>query len=173
MSYHDEFLIVEKEIGNVVEIAEKIAMWKMPITIEKDLTTLYEYLKSQNQTEHIGIPYTRYVKINWQEQMNKSLWQIIMDMFKYQWDLRIGIPTKLHVDGNDTIQSRTIPKQKYLETIHYGPYQKLGTTYKSLYYYAKEHNIELESSSFEFYQNNPKEVKPHELQTTVLVAIRE
>jgi effector-binding domain-containing protein len=173
MSYHDEFLIVEKEIGNVIEIAESIALWKMPQTIEQNLSTIYAYLQSQKQESGMGMPYTRYVDINWEEQMNKSIWQIFVDIFKYQWDLRMGIPTQNQVDSHKSMQADFIPKRKYLETIHYGPYQKLGSTYKALYHYAKSKSIVLENTSFEFYQNNPKEVKPHELQTTVLVAIKE
>ncbi|MBN2826012.1 MAG: GyrI-like domain-containing protein [Campylobacterales bacterium] len=173
MSFHDEFLIIEKEIGYVVEIQEQIAMWKMPTTIENDLKIIYNYLVSKEQHENIGMPYSCYVNINWEELMNKSIWQIFIDLFKYKWDIHVGIPTHQEIDSHNTIQSGFIPKQKYIETIHYGAYQKLGKTYKALYYYAKENNIQLKNTSFEFYHNNPKEVKPHELQTTVMVAIRQ
>ncbi|MEA2029901.1 MAG: hypothetical protein U9N49_13145 [Campylobacterota bacterium] len=38
---HDTFEVVEKEIGNVIEISEAIAMWKMLIVIEKNLISIY------------------------------------------------------------------------------------------------------------------------------------
>jgi len=169
---NDTFEIVEKEIGNVAEIAEEIAMWKMPTTIETDLTTLYEYLKAKDQHKEMGMPYTRYIEVDWEEQMNKNIWQIFVDIFKFKWKLYIGIPTNNAMNASGNIKTQFIPNQKYLQTTHYGSYQKLGKTYKAIYHYAKEHKIILENSSFEFYQNNPKEVKPHELQTVVMVAIK-
>jgi len=173
MSYHEEFIVVDKEIGNVIEISQKIAMWKIPSTIEEDLGSLYAYLQTQNQIESMGIPYTHYTHIDWEAQMHKGIWQMIMDIFRFQWDLRIGIPTSTQVLSQANMQTAFIPKQKYLETIHYGPYQKLGRTYKALYHYAKANDIKLGNNLFEFYQNNPKEVKPYELQTTVMVVIEE
>jgi len=169
---HDAFEVVEKEIGNVIEISEAIAMWKMPIVIEKDLLSIYKYLKEETQEESIGIPYSRYVNVDWEAQMNKSIWQIFIDIFKFKWNLYVGIPTQNKLATYEPMQSNFIPKQRYIQTTHYGSYQKLGKTYKAIYHYAKEHNLKLSHDSFEFYQNNPKEVKPHELQTVVMVAIR-
>lgn len=43
----DDIEIIEKEIGDVIEIEERVPVWKMPSVMSKDFNLILEYLKSK------------------------------------------------------------------------------------------------------------------------------
>ncbi len=123
--------IVEKEIGNVVEIEECSAMWKMPMILGKDFQKLLDCLKSQN-AECAEAPYTRYVDVDWDSEMGKSKFAMFLEIFTKKWHFFAGMPTSSEVEDQGECKTSSIGMRKYVKTVHMGPYQKVGATYKKM-----------------------------------------
>ncbi|MBU0473767.1 MAG: GyrI-like domain-containing protein [Bacteroidetes bacterium] len=163
--------IVEKEIGHVLEIEENASMLKLPSLMGKDLTLILDYMKEKNVTPEEA-PYGRYLDIDWDSQMKKGLLADMIDVFTKKWHFTVGFPTQRELEQSGNIKHKFFEKKKYVQTTHMGPYQKVGKTYKSMYIWAKNENLELENISIEFYLNDPKETKKNDLKTLVLIPIK-
>lgn len=164
--------IVEKEIGSVIEIEENIKMMKMPKVMGKNYTDLFDYLRDCNVNKNdTTMPYTRYVNIDWDQQTNRSVFGNFIDVFTKKWHFFTGIPATKKLENKDRIKSNSFKNQKYLRTIHFGPYQKVGNTYGEMWKYSVENGLKLKSESFEFYKNDPTTVKKEEIETEVLIPI--
>lgn len=60
-----------------------------------------------------------------------------------------------------------------LKGLHTGPYEELMSSYEALAKYAKDNNIELTSEAWEFYLNDPGEIKdPTLLQTLIAMPVK-
>ena len=164
--------IIEKEIGNVIEIEEIIPMWKMPSIMGKDFNQILEYYKSKN-IKDTGIPYARYIDVNWKEQVEKSFFANLIEVFTKKWHFYVGIPVPKKVDSNNNLKSNFIKNKKYIQTIHYGAYHKVGDTYKTMYNWSQKENIKLESESIEFYLNDPNIIEKEKLETMILIPIED
>lgn len=68
----DTFEIIEKALGSVVEIEERIPVWRMPATFGRDFKRIADYLESQG-AEVVGMPYGRYVEMDWEKEVNSRL----------------------------------------------------------------------------------------------------
>ena len=165
-----DFEIIEKEIGNVIEIEENEATWKLPSIMKKDYKKIFEYLKSQN-TECSDAPYAHYLDVDWDAQINKSTFSNFLDIFTKKWHFWAGVPTSLKLDGEENLKSREIGKRRYAKAIHLGPYQKVGKTYENMYKWIKEQGLTEKNESFEFYLNDPRNTKKELLETLVLIPI--
>ena len=88
----DKIEVVEKEIGNVIEIEEMIPMWKMPSIMGKDFSLITEYIKTKN-IKDTGKPYARYLDIDWEAQMAKGVIANFIEIFTKKWHFQVGIPT--------------------------------------------------------------------------------
>ena len=163
--------IIEKENGNALEIYEEISMMQMSKVMGSDYTKILDYLKSQN-SEMLGAPYARYLDIDWEKETNKGFFGILKDIFAKKWKIQIGMISSGKLDAKENIKPAVYENKKYVKTIHKGPYQKVGATYKALYAYIKENNLNPENESFEFYLNDPKETKKEELETEVLIPLK-
>lgn len=69
------------------------------------------------------------------------------------------MPISVKVNNENELVVKRLPKQFYVKTIHQGPYQKVGATYKKMYFGAMSKNIDLLDESIEIYLNDPKETK--------------
>lgn len=165
-----EIEIVEKEIGNVVEIEETIPMWKMPSVMSKDYFAIYKYLKSKGN-EEIGKPYARYLDIDWSVETSKGFFSILLDCVLKKWHFYAGIPSSIKLEDSDNMKAGVIESKKYIQTMHCGSYCKVGDTYKKLYAWSKEQNLSLQGESIEIYLNDPKETDKKGLKTQVLIPI--
>ena len=164
--------IIEKEIGNVIEIEEKIPMWKMPFFMKKNYKRIMDYIDTHNK-DSAGIVYARYLNVDWESLINKSSFRNFIDIFIQKWHFCAGISTSLKLEDHDNIKSNFIQNKKYVKIIHYGDYRKLSDAYKELYRLSKEQSILLKNESIEIYMNDPKTTKKEDLETTILVAIKE
>jgi effector-binding domain-containing protein len=67
---------------------------------------------------------------------------------------------------------RQIQNKKYVKTIHFGPYQNVGSTNKKMFGWAKSLNLSFENESLEFYLNDPRDTKKESLETMVLIPVQ-
>lgn len=167
-----EFEIVEKEIGNVIEIENRVSMMKMAKTMGKSYSKIMSYIHI-NQTECSEAPYTRYPDIEWEHQTGKNIIRDISDMFFKKWHFFCGVPSgkKLHSSGD--IISKILPKRKYVKAIHHGPYQKVGKLYSAMYKWIIENGHKPQKESIEYYTNDPSEVEEEEIETIVYIPIEQ
>ncbi len=163
--------IVEKEIGFVIEIEEKASTFKLPLVMGKDLKQISEYLK-ENNVNSKNAPYARYLDINWDVQTQKGMLANLIDLFTKKWHFLNGFTTPTKLEAKDNMKTDLIKLNKYVQTTHLGPYQKVGDTYKKMYAWAKGQNLELVGESIEFYLNDPRETKKEFLETLVLIPIK-
>lgn len=161
--------VIEKEVGQVLEIEAKAPMWKLPSVMGRDFTLLAE------QQELSGgercAPYARYVGIDWKQQVSKGVLANLMDVFFKKWHFYSGMPVQSPVEVAAPMKNHFIKNSHYLQTMHRGPYHKVGDTYKALYQYSLDKGLQLADQSFEFYLNDPRLVKKEDLETKILIPI--
>ncbi len=162
--------IIDKEIGNVLEIEENIPMWKMPSTMGSDFKAILEYIQKHGNV-NTESPYARYLGIEWESQINKGFLTNLIEVFTKKWHFQSGIPVSKKIKATSPMKSTFLGNAQYVKTIHHGPYHKVGDTYKKMYTWAIGQNLELVDESIEFYLNDPREVKKEELETMVLIPI--
>lgn len=169
---NSEIEIIEKEIGNSIEIEENVPMWKMPFVIKKDFQKIMDFIKSENR-EISEMPYTRFINVDWEAEMSKSKFAIFMEIFTRKWNFKVGIPVQDTLQDKEDLICLFIPKKKYVKTMHKGPYQKVGETYKRMYEWIKTGSISAENESIEIYLNDPRETKKQDLETMVLIPVKQ
>lgn len=81
------------------------------------------------------------------------------------------MPTSTKIEGANNLANHKIQNKKYVKTIHYGPYQKVGVTYKNMYAWAKAQKLSFENEFIEFYLNDPKNTEKQSIETMVLIPI--
>ena len=163
--------IIEKEFGKVLEIEELVPMMKMPKVMGIDFTKLVNYA-NENSLKITEAPYSRYVGIDWEKQVNKGFIGNMLDVFTKKWHFFCGIAVDSEVKLIDNIKMRDMKIKKYLCTLHKGPYQNVGPTYKAMYNWAKENRVELDSECFECYLNDPSQVSKDNLETMIYIAVK-
>ena len=165
-----EIEIIEKEIGNVIEIEERVPMWKMPSIMGKDFNLIMESLKAEGIAD-MDAPYARYLDVDWEAEMAKGPITLFIEVFTRKWHFRAGIPTPKKIENSGNLKSAQIPNRRYIKTIHHGPYHKVGSTYKRMYAWAKKQGLSLGKESMEFYLNDPRETDRKSLETMVLIPL--
>jgi len=166
--------IINREIGDVIEIERKVSMLKMPKIMGQDFKTLYKFL-SENGVEPSNktMPYARYVDVDWKSQITKGGLANLVDTFTKKWHFFDGIQTPKTLKNSNEFVPRKFTKRKYIWAKHYGPYHKVSETYKTMWKFAKKNNLNLANESFEFYLNDPKTVSKDQIETEMLIPIVE
>ena len=85
--------------------------------------------------------------------------------------MRIGMAVEAPVEGNGEIEAVAIESRKCLRTIHRGPYQKVGDTYKEIVDWAEASNVELANHTMENYINDPTTVAKEDIETLILIPV--
>jgi effector-binding domain-containing protein len=166
----EEIEIIEKEIGDVIEIEERVPVWKMPSVMSRNFKLILGHLKSEG-VDCEEAPYARYLDVDWELEMKKGAVANFIRVFTKQWHFRAGMPTSKTVAGANNMICRKIKNKKYAKTIHYGPYEKVGNTYKKMCAWAKSQNLSFENESLEFYLNDPRDTEKESLETMVLIPL--
>jgi effector-binding domain-containing protein len=165
-----EFELIEREIGNVVEIEETAPVWKMPKVMGRDFSELMNYIESQH-SEYDDMPYTHYVDIDWEKELNKGAVGNILDMAFKRWHFFVGMGVKGQLDPQGNIRPSMLGKRKYVRGVHKGAYRNMGQTYMDMYDWIKQHGFTPEPECIEFYMNDPGQAKQEELETVVMVPV--
>ena len=163
--------IIEKEIGPVLEIEERVPMWKMPATFGRDYGLISAYIESQGSSIR-DMPYARYLDIDWKAEVNMGFFAQLISVLTKRWHFQVGMPTAEALPGEGVLISRTLNNRHYARAIHRGPYKSVGNTYKVMIEWLKEQEVEADGEAFEFYLNSPDEVKQSELETEVLLPLK-
>ena len=165
--------LIEKEIGNVVEIEENTYVWQMPSVMSRNFERLADYADAGCSEESGFSPYARYVGFDWEQELSKGMIDNILSMFIKKWHYFTGFPTQQKLDDADAIKANRIEKRRYVKACHFGPYHKVGSTYRKMFEWAKKQKIVLGNESIEFYRNDPAEVEKEKIETMVLIPVIE
>ena len=168
----DEFEVVEKALGPVVEIEERIPVWRMPATFAQDFKRIAEYLESQG-AQIAGMPYGRYVEMDWEKEIYRGKVATFFALFTKHWHFYVGMPASRSVPGEGELKCQDMTTQRYAKAIHRGSYRKCGMTYKALFEWVKAQGLSLKNQAIECYANDPNEVAEADLETEILIPIRE
>lgn len=61
------FEAIEKNIGPVVEIEERVPVWRMRATFSRDYQLIGDYITEQ-QADFTSMPYAHYLDMNWERE---------------------------------------------------------------------------------------------------------
>ncbi len=164
--------IIKKEHEPTLEIRMQCTMLKMPMMIRQSYMLILTYLEELGE-EMSGMPYVRYLNLNWDTMLNENKLMGFIRVFTRKWDMAIGFPVKKELEERGDIKPGGLPEGRYIRTIHYGPYQKVGDTYKLMTAYAEQKGITIQNESFEIYLNDPGKVSKERLETEVLIPVKE
>ncbi len=81
-------------------------------------------------------------------------------------------PVAGKVSGSGDIRAYTLPGGKMVRTVHRGPYDTCEPTYLALFAWIEDHHLQITGPIRELYPNDPREVKPEEILTEILVPVR-
>jgi len=168
----DEFEMVEKALGPVVEIEEHVSSWRMPATFASDYKRIGDYI-ARHGADCVDMPYARYLDMNWEVELNRSKVSTIFMLFTKKWHFYAGMPSSKLLPGEAEIESRTLAGQHYVRAVHRGPYEECTSTYRALYDWAKAQNLSLQNESIECYVNDPREVDKADIETVILIPLIE
>jgi len=166
----EAFEVVEKEIGPVVEIEEKVKVWQMPKTFGRDYEVINNYLVS-NGAKCSNMPYARYVDMDWEKEVNRGAFGNLIAVLFNRWHFFAGLPSTKMLESSGELQAQEIKSQKYARALHKGPYKDVGPTYKALFEWAKAQGIVLKSEAIEYYLNDPSEVKAEDIETEIFIPL--
>lgn len=167
----DQFEVVEKALGPVLEIEEYVSMWRMPRTFSRDYKRISDYLESQG-VECVDMPYARYLDMDWEKELNRSRLATFFSLLTKKWHFFAGMPTSILVPVKNELKSQVLPRQHYVRGVHRGPYQYCGATYKALYDWATAQKLSLQNEAIECYVNDPHEVDKADIETVILIPLR-
>ncbi|MCH4889496.1 GyrI-like domain-containing protein [Acidaminobacter sp. JC074] len=145
--------LVELKEDTVVSIRTRAAVEDLPKVIGDCYGKIMAYLSSQGRYPS-GVPFIGYYN---------------MDMSDL--DVEIGFPIMGKVDQHEDIQMSVIPGGSYAEYVHTGPYPTLREGYEVLMKWLEKEGLKVSGTCYEFYLNDPGEVKEEDLQTRILFKI--
>lgn len=163
---------------NIVTLNEKkalvktasLGMFKLAKAMGEAYCNLKDYLE-KNNIEFNQIPFTSYAVDDWEKTVNLKGFKMLINIFTKKWDIEMGYEVVGDVKEKDDMDVIALPAAEYIETMHIGPYQNVGETYKKIYEYAQKEGYTLGNKSYEYYLNDPREVTKDKLETRVLVPI--
>ena len=168
----DQFEVVEKTIGPVVEIEERVKVWRMPATFTRDYKRIAEYLDAQG-AECVDMPYARYLDMDWETELNRGKLAMFLAMLTKKWHFFAGMPSSKPVPGEGELRSQVYSSQRFVRGVHRGPYQECSATYRALFEWATSQKLSLKNEAIECYVNDPHEVDKADIETVILIPIQE
>lgn len=85
---------------------------------------------------------------------------------------RVGFPIGNDIVVKEPLKKETYHKKKVLEYLHKGSYENLPKVYEKIHKFLKEKGLEFNLPTYEFYLNDPSQVKPEELLTRIELPIK-
>lgn len=167
----EPFKVIEKALGPVIEIEERVGMLSMPATFGRDFKRIMEYLQAHG-AECAELPYARYQEMDWPRELNSGVLAAISSMLLKKWHFFVGMPSSKPLPGDGELVARELESRSYARAIHRGPYRKCGATYKALYGWMVDQGLTPENEAIECYVNDPREVSQDALETVILIPIK-
>jgi len=166
-----EFEVIEKAIGPVIEIEERVPMWRMPAIFGRDYKRICSYLAAHD-AECVDMPYARYPGMDWQLELNRGKLATLLSLLTKKWHFFVGMPTSKTLPGEGALKSQVLANQRFARAIHRGPYQQCAVTYKALYDWVTAQGLALKDEAIECYVNDPREVDKADIETVILIPIQ-
>lgn len=167
----NEFEVIEKALGPVIEIEERVPVWRMPATFGRDYKRIADYLASQG-AECVDIPYARYQDMDWTNELNRGKLATFFSLFFKRWHFFVGMPASKLLPGAGGLKSQELASRRYVRGVHRGPYQQCAITYKALYDWTIAQGLSLQNEAIECYVNDPKEVAVADIETVILIPLQ-
>ncbi len=167
----DQFEVVEKAFGSVIEIEERVGMLAMPSTFGRDFKQIMDYLQSQG-AECVDMPYARYQGMDWDKELNRGKVSALISMLFKKWHFFAGMQSSKSLQGEGRLVAREFGRQRYVRAVHHGPYRNCGVTYQALRDWAMAQGLQLGNEAIECYVNDPREVGQDALETVILIPVR-
>lgn len=162
--------VVEREELRTLEMQAECSMFAMPKTFCRIYTMISKYMEKSG-LECVQAPYANYLEVNWDEfDKTHPFIMFFKGLFK-KWKFVAGFPVDGEPKADGEIAVGVMPKAKYVEMLHKGPYQQVGKTYKAMYAYIKDNDLKIKNESIEFYMNDPSTTKAADLETVVLIPL--
>lgn len=146
--------LVELDEQKVVSVRRRCPVGDLPDVIGRTYGMIMAHLSSHDRYPE-GVPFVGYFN---------------MDM--NDLDVEIGFPVHDDVAETDEIKMSRIPKGKYAQTLHIGPYKELEKAYDVLMRWIGTSGYEATGIGYEFYLNDPGEVKESEIQTRLMFELK-
>ena len=86
-------------------------------------------------------------------------------------DVEVAVPVNAQVRTEGDIIAYTLPGGTMARIIHLGPYENAGESYERLFAWIAERGLIIKGPIREVYYNDPREVKPAEIKTEILVPV--
>lgn len=166
----EEFQVVEKAFGPVIEIEECVSVWRMPSTFRRDYQQIGDYLAAQG-AECNGLPYGRYQDMDWESELKRGKLATLFAMLIKKWRFYVGMPTSKPIATEGEMKSRVLDNRHYVHGIHRGPYQECSATYKALFNWAGAQGLTLQNEAIECYVNDPNEVDKADIETEIYIPV--
>lgn len=166
----EQFTVIEKAIGPVIEIEENVPVWKMPATFGRDFKKIANYIVSNN-AEVVDMPYGYYKDMDWEREINRSKLSMLFSMFTKKWHLIVGMVSSKELPGSGELKSQIKATKKFVRAVHLGPYQESAKTYKALMEWANSQGISVKNEVYEFYANDPAKVPKDQIKTVIYIPI--
>ena len=87
-------------------------------------------------------------------------------------DVEVGFPVASTDEGEGQLKRGTLPAGKIAAALHKGSYDSIGETYNSLTSFVQDQNLTPSGLCYEFYLNDPGQVKPEELRTEICFVLK-
>ncbi len=166
----EQFEVIEKTFGPVIEIEERVSLLAMPSTFGRDFKQIMDYLQSQG-ARCVDMPYARYPGMDWDKELNRGKLGVFFSTLFKKWHFFAGMPTSTVLQGDGRLVSRVFGSQRYARGVHRGPYRNCGVTYKALHEWTVAQGLTMASEAIECYVNDPKEVGQDGLETVLLIPL--
>ena len=155
---------------HALEIMRNAPMWKIPKLLGDDFPRIDKHIAAKGGTR-TGAPYVRYMEIDWQQMRHCGPLRMIWMMLTSKQPMRIGMAVEAPVEGDGEIEAIAIEPLNCVRTIHRGPYQKVGDTYKKIVDWAEANDVELANYTMENYINDPTTVAKEDIETLILIPV--
>ena len=162
--------IQQQPLVHGLEVTRDAPMWKIPKLLAEDFPPIDKHIAAHGGTR-AGAPYVRYMNIDWQEMRHCGTLKMLWKMLTSTQLMRIGMAVESPIEGSGDIEAVTIDSRMCVQTIHKGPYQNVGDTYKEIVDWAESNNVELVDHSMENYINDPTTVDKENIKTLILIPV--
>ena len=165
-----EIRIEQQPPLHALEVAADAPMWKIPKLLGDNFPRISKHITGEGGN-CAGAPYVRYMEIDWQQMRHCGPLKMLWQMLTSKQPMRIGMVVEAPVAGEGDIEAITIESLNCVRTIHRGPYQKVGDTYKQIVDWAEANGVELANYTMENYINDPTTVAKEDIETLILIPV--
>lgn len=164
--------IVERPEERLLRVRARVPVPCMPRVMGQVYRRILDHLEACGAAP-AGPPVCRYTGFDWDELLRESRLTTLLRTFTRKWELELGIPVSGAVKAGEEMEAAVIAGGRYLQTLHRGPYRKVGETYRRLQDHVRDEGLAVRNESVEIYLNDPRTTPMDELETLVLIPLDE